>query len=157
MTEENTVSLERIRHILSEIPFFENFTRQQVDFFAKKMSLRFFPKQTCLFKKDDVGDYLFFVVNGEVEVCLESTEQKQIIIACFGPGSCVGEMSILDDYPRSATIIVREPSELLLLSRKRFNSICEEEPAIGLKFLRGLGKTLSARLRKTNGRFADIA
>lgn len=157
MTEENTISLERIQHILSEIPFFEDFTKEQLGFFAKNMSLRFFSGQTCLFKKDDIGDYVFFVVNGKVEVCLESTEQRQLIIACFGPGSCVGEMSILDDYPRSATIIVREPSELLLLSRKRFNSICEEIPAIGLKFLRGLGKTLSTRLRKTNGRFADIA
>lgn len=147
----------RIKHILGEIPFFENFSGDELDFFSKNLSLRYFPAQTVLFKEGDIGDYLFFVVQGMVDVRLESTGSKQVIIATFDEGSCVGEMSIVDDYPRSATIVVTKPSELLLLTRNRFESICQQKPSIGIKFLHGLAKNLSMRLRKMTGRFVDLA
>ena len=147
----------RVKHILSEIPFFEEFSNDELDFFSKSLSLRYFPEQTVLFRKGDIGDYLFFVVGGTVEVRLEQFESKPIIIATFEQGSCVGEMSIVDDYPRSATIVVIAPSELLLLTRNRFESICRENPLIGIKFLRGIARNLSIRLRKTTGRFADLS
>ena len=140
-----------------EIPFFEDFSNEELDFFSTNLSLRSVPAETILFQKGEIGDYLFFVLEGKVEVRLESSDFKQIIIATFDRGCCVGEMSIVDDYPRSATVIVTEAAELLLLTRKRFESICKKDPQIGLKFLRGIAKNLSMRLRKTTGRFADIA
>lgn len=145
-----------VKHILREIPFFEEFSEEELDFFSKKVSLRFFPAQTTLFQKGDIGDYLFFVVEGVVDVGIESANSKQKIIASFGPGSSVGEMSVVDDFPRSANIVVREPSELLILTRTRFEAMCQENKGVGIKFLRGLAKNLSLRLRKSTGRFADM-
>ncbi len=150
-------ALGMISHILRELPFFEDFTDDELDFFSRNVSLRSFPADTVLFQKGEIGDYLFFVLEGMVDVRLESTDSKRLIIASFDRGSCVGEMSIVDDYPRSANIIVTEPSELLLLTRNRFESMCEENPVIGVKFFRGLVKSLSLRLRQTTGRFADVA
>ncbi|MBW1676599.1 MAG: cyclic nucleotide-binding domain-containing protein [Deltaproteobacteria bacterium] len=152
---ENTFS--RIKHILGEIPFFEDFSSDELDFFSRNVSLRYFPAQTVLFREGDIADYLFFVVEGMVDVRVEPTDSKQIIIATFDRGCCVGEMSIVDDYPRSATIVVTKPSELLLVTRNRFESICQENPPVGIKFLHGLARNLSMRLRKTTGRFADLA
>lgn len=146
-----------IHHILREIPFFEEFSDDELDFFSKNASLRYFPEQTILFNEGDIGDYLFFIVEGAVEVRIQPTDSKPIIIATFEYGSCIGEMSIVDDYPRSATIVVTEPSELLILTKNRFESICRKNPEVGIKFLRGLAKNLSVRLRKTTGRFADLA
>lgn len=146
-----------LKHILKEIPFFEEFSDDELDFFSKKVSLRSFPAQTVLFNQGDIGDFLFFVVEGMVDIRLESTDSKQKIIATFGRGSSVGEMSIVEDYPRSANIVVTTPAELLLLTKNRFESICQENPQIGIKFLRGLIKNLSMRLRKSTGRFADMA
>lgn len=148
---------ERIEHLLRENPFFEEFTPSELDYFARQLSLRSFTANTVLFRKGDLGSYLFFIVEGEVEVRLEASDLKQIIIATFERGSCVGEMAIVDDYPRSATIIVTRPSELLLLTRNRFEAICTEQPDLGLKFLKGIARNLSLRLRKTSGRFADLA
>lgn len=158
MDQENMdAQYTRIEHILSENPFFEDFKEDELDFFAKQLSLRSFSAQEILFNKGDIGSYLFFIVNGEVEVRLESSDLKQVIIATFETGSCVGEMALVDDYPRSATIIVTKPSELLILSRSRFDKICDSDPQLGLKFLRGIAQNLSLRLRKTSGRFADLA
>lgn len=148
---------DRIKYILSEIPFFEEFSSDDLDFFSNNLSLRSFPAETVLFRKGDIGDYLFFIVEGSVEVLIETHRNNPLIIATFDRGSCVGEMSIVDEYSRSATIVVKEPSELLLLTRNRFESICKENPPVGIKFLKGIAKNLSTRLRKTTGRFADVA
>jgi CRP/FNR family cyclic AMP-dependent transcriptional regulator len=158
MKQDNSESiLGRIKHILGEIPFFEDFSSDELNFFSRNVSLRYFPAETVLFREGDIGDYLFFIVEGMVDVRLESTESEQKIIASFDRGCCVGEMSIVDDYPRSATIIVTKPSELLFLTRSRLESICQENPSVGIKFLHGLARSLSMRLRKKTGRFADLA
>lgn len=146
----------RIRHVLREIPFFEDFSEDEIDFFSRNVSLCNYPEHTVLFKTGDVADYLFFVVEGLVEVRLGSPESKQIV-ATFDRGCCVGEMSILDDYPRSATIVVTRPAELLIFSREGFEHVCREAPRVGVKFLQGLAKNLSIRLRKATGTFADLA
>ena len=147
----------RIRHTLSEIPFFEEFSGDELDFFSKNVSLRSFPAKNTLFRKGDSGNYLFFVADGVVEVRLESAESSEtVLIAILGQGSCVGEMSIMDEYPRSATIVVKEPSELLVLTKNRFESICKENAPVGIKFLKGITKNLSIRLRRTTGKFFDL-
>ncbi len=146
-----------IEHILKENDFFEDFSEEELHYFSRQLSLRSFEAGTNLFNKGDYGTYLFIVVDGEVEVRLDSHEFKQMIIATFERGSCVGEMSLIDDYPRSASIVVTKPSDLLILSRNRFDTICSESPQVGLKFLRGIAQNLSLRLRKTTGRFADLA
>ena len=147
----------QIIHVLREIPFFSEFTEDEMEFFSKNVSLRYFPEKTVLFSKEDIGDYLFFIVEGTVDIRLESQETKQIVVATLSEGSCVGEMSVIDEYPRSATVVVTNAAELLLLTRNRFDQICGKNPAVGIKFLRGLAKSLSSRLRKTTGRFADLA
>jgi len=158
MKKKNTsLTINRVYHILSELPFFENFSGEELSYFANNLSLRSFPKNTLLFEQNEIGNYLFFVVNGEVEVKIKSQNTQQFVVAKFGPGSSIGEMSLIDDYPRSATIMVSKPSDLLLLTRQCLDRLCSEKPETGLKFLRGLIKTLSNRLRKANGRFADIA
>ena len=146
----------RIKYILGENPFFEDFSSGELDFFSSNVSIRYFLDQTVLFREGDIGDYLFFIVEGAVEVRLESEKSRRLIIGTFERGSCIGEMSIVDDYPRSATVVVKKPSELLLLTRNRFESICREDPSVGIKFLSGLTKNLSLRLRETTGRFADL-
>ena len=148
---------ERVEHILRENPFFEDFEEEEIDFFAKQMSLRSFAVNTVIVQKDELGSFLFFVVDGEVEVRLEGTDLKQIIVATLGRGACAGEMAIIDDYPRSATIVTAKPSELLLLTKSRLESICKESPLLGLKFIKGLTKSLSMKLRQTTGQYADLA
>lgn len=147
---------DRTVHILREIPFFDDFSYEEMALFSKNLSLRYFEASTILFNKGDIGDYLFFVVEGKVEIRLDRADVKNIIVATFTHGSCVGEMAVIDDYPRSAAIAVVEPSELLLLSKHRFEILCRDNPVIALKFIRGIAKNLSARLRKTTGRFADL-
>lgn len=146
----------RIKSILKEISFFEFFTDEELDYFSKQLSLQAVPKDTVLFREGEIGDYLFFIIEGSVEVRLNTTTAK-CVIATYGYGQCVGEMSLVDDYPRSASVIVTEPSELLILTKNKMNSIAKENPIVGAKIFKGLAKNLSIRLRGSTGRFADLA
>lgn len=147
---------DRIKSILKEISFFEYFDDNELDFFSKQLSLQAVPKDTVLFNEEEIGDYLFFIVEGSVEVRLEATHAKQII-ASYGYGHCVGEMALIDDCPRSATVVVTEPSELLILTKKRMEHMVKKNPILGVKIYKGLAKNLSLRLRGTAGRFIDLA
>lgn len=154
MKKDNQYST--VKNILRETSFFEDFSDEELDFIKQYLNLRYFPEKTVLFKEGDIGDYLFFIVEGSVEVRIDSKKTKQFVIAAFSHGACVGEMSIIDDFPRSATIIATEATELLLLTKFRFQKICKDNPDLGIKFLTGIARNLSARLRKTTGRFADV-
>ena len=89
MNKEDTFS--RIKNMMREISFFEEFSDEEIDFFSKNLSLRYFEADTRLFNEGDIGDFLFFIVEGKVEVRLEPTETKNVIVATFTRGSCVAK------------------------------------------------------------------
>ena len=148
---------DRIENILRENPFFEDFDADELDLFAKQMSLRSFPEKTTVVNKGEIGSFLFFVVNGEVEVRLPGNDRKQVILATLKRGDCAGEMSVIDDQPRSATIVSSTNSELLLLTKSRLKAINKENPQLGLKFITGITKSISMKLRQTTSQYVDLA
>jgi CRP/FNR family cyclic AMP-dependent transcriptional regulator len=81
---------------------------------------------------------------------------KQVIIALLGKGSIVGEMSLIDQHPRSATVVAREDSQMVILRREAVESISKKYPHIGIKILKGLNRVLSIRLRQTVDRLIGI-
>lgn len=146
---------ERIKNILAEITFFEDFSSEELDFFSRQLSLRAVPNDTILFRKGDISDYFFFIVEGAVEVRLDASRARSVV-ATFSYGHCVGEMSLVDDFTRTATVYVIEPSELLILTKSKLDSIVKSNPLLGMKIYKGLAKNLSERLRSTTGRFSDV-
>ncbi|MFA6010814.1 MAG: cyclic nucleotide-binding domain-containing protein [Desulfobacteraceae bacterium] len=108
-----------------------------------------------LFKEGDIGDYICFVVEGAVDVLKMSGSGKRAVIATLTRGSTIGEMSIIDNISRSATVRARKDSTLVILSRKGFNAILESHPKIGIKILKGVARLLSLNMRRTSSHLAD--
>lgn len=116
-----------------------------------------YPKGSILFNEGDSGDFIGIVISGRLEV-KKQTEFKghEIVIALLGKGSFVGELSVADQQPRSATVVALEDSKLLILTRETLDSIMEAYPYIGIKILKGLIRILAIRLRKTVERLTII-
>ena len=112
--KENTFT--KIHHILREIPFFEDFSSDELDFFSKKVSLRYFPKKTSLFKEGDIGDYLYIITDGKVEVVKKDGGK----VAELGKGEFFGEIALLNQRTRTATIKCLEPTDVLALRKSDF-------------------------------------
>lgn len=98
-----------------------------------------------LMKEGELGDSLFILVEGEVEV-----RKGRQAIAQLGPGECVGEMALLDSEPRSATVRAAEDVRVLRLDRDAFDELMDGHVDIA----RGVIRVLTRRLRLTTAEAA---
>src|SRR5688500_20328275 len=78
---------------------------------------RSYPKGSVIVFEDDPGDAMYLVAAGQVKVVLIAEDGREVILSVLGEGSCFGEMSVIDEEPRSAHVITREGSNLLVLRR----------------------------------------
>ena len=98
----------------------------------------------------DAGDGCYRVEDGLLKVAMVSRSGSERILALLGPGNIVGELSIIDDLPRSASVVAVRPTSLSFLSRTAFEQFAKEHPEI----YKSLVKLLAARLRETDGTIA---
>lgn len=108
-----------------------------------------------VFEEGDPGDSVCFVVEGSLDVVKTSETGEDIVISTLSKGRSIGEMAVIDDLPRSATVKARTKATLLTLSRENFEYILSEYSNIGVKILKGIARLLSLNLRKTSSRLAD--
>jgi CRP-like cAMP-binding protein len=114
---------------------------------------RHYAKDDVVFHADESGDVFCLIREGQVKVTMISPEGKEIILTMLGPGAFFGEMALLDDEPRSATVVATEPLEVVTIWRSDFLSILQENFSITRKIL----AELSRRLRKMSNRIESLA
>ena len=95
----------------------------------------------ALFEKGDHGDSMYLIRSGVISVQIDRHE-----VARLGARDCIGEMALIDGFPRSATCAVVDDAVLLRIGADDFNLLLDLQPDIAI----GLMRTLSARLRKSN-------
>src|ERR1051325_9647922 len=114
---------------------------------------RRYAKDDVVFHADESGDVFCLIREGEVKVTMISPEGKEIILSMLGPGDFFGEMALLDDEPRSATVIATEPLEVVTIWRSDFLSLLSENFGLTKKVL----AELSRRLRTASNRIGSLA
>ena len=96
-----------------------------------------------VFKAGEAGNVMYIVTDGEVNIMEDS-----ILLETAGPGSLVGEMALIDDEPRSATVVAKTDCRLVPIDRRRFEFMVQETPFFALTVM----KILADRLRRTNAK-----
>ncbi len=114
---------------------------------------RRYAKDDVVFHADESGDIFCLIKEGQVKVTMISPEGKEIILSMLGPGDFFGEMALLDDEPRSATVIATEALEVVTIWRTDFLQILTENFSIAKKVLAELSK----RLRNASNRIESLA
>jgi NTE family protein len=94
-----------------------------------------------LFRQGEPGDSLYVVLTGRLEIVIEGETEK--VIRILGHGDSVGELALLTESPRSASVRARRDSELLVVTREHFAKLLEERP----EFAAGLTRVLGRQLR----------
>ncbi|UCH78579.1 MAG: cyclic nucleotide-binding domain-containing protein [Candidatus Coatesbacteria bacterium] len=102
-----------------------------------------------LFEAGSVGNELFIIKSGRIKV-FRVFDGNEISFAEFGTGDAFGEMSLIDEYPRSASVAALEDCVLLSLDRPSFKNLLGKNPDVGVKLLLGLAEVFSKRMRKTD-------
>lgn len=99
------------------------------------------PKGTVLFREDEHGKEMYVLQSGRVQLS-KTIRGEEEVIAELGPGEFFGEMSILNDKPRSATAVVTEDAQLLALDPKTFEAMIKANTEIAVRMIKKLAKRL---------------
>lgn len=132
--------------LLKTVHLFSSLSRRELDEVAKRTDEVIVPAGTDLARQGAPGNQLFIVLQGAVAV-----RRNNRRVATLGRGEFVGEMSLLDGGPRSATLHTTDETTLLVMSRQDFSKALELMPSMGRKILAGL----SQRLREADRRLYD--
>jgi len=151
-----TESEEATRNFLLNLPLFDAFNIDELDTLAKHMSYVHLKTGEYLFIEGDKGNFMGFVVNGILEVLKKSETGDNIIIARLTKGSSIGEMSIIDKSPRSASVVAKQPAIVVTLTEKGFDILAEKSPALGIKLIQKTARLLSLNMRRTSSKLADL-
>jgi CRP/FNR family cyclic AMP-dependent transcriptional regulator len=154
VTHENKITKDIINYLI-DFPLFDALKGNQLNIVAGHMNYYEIDKGEILFKEGDKGDYICFVLDGVIDVLKKSVTGDSVVIAVLPKGRSFGEMSILDNFPRSATAKARTKSSFLTLTRMSFDKILKDYPQIGITILKGISRILSQNLRQTSSRLAD--
>jgi CRP/FNR family cyclic AMP-dependent transcriptional regulator len=114
---------------------------------------RRYAKDDVVFHADESGDVFCLIKEGQVKVTMISPEGKEIILSLLGPGEFFGEMALIEDEPRSATVVATEALELVTIWRSDFLQILAENFSITKKVL----MEMSHRLRNASNRIESLA
>lgn len=126
----------------------------EVQEFAKHFKVYKLSDGDVFFTEGDPESYMGVLIKGKLVVMKEDAEGVLQKISEIGPGKTVGEMSLIDGEPRSASIYVEEEAFVMILYQGRFNEILLNQPRLGVKLLMYLMRLMSARLRMTSNTVA---
>src|SRR5215208_6376386 len=112
---------------LSSVPMFSGLQRDELLKFAELTRERTYPKGSVILFQGDPGDSLYVLRQGRVKVVLIGEDGREVILGVFEPGAHFGELSLIDDQPRSAHVIAMEESQLLILRREDFRRRVEQK------------------------------
>ena len=145
-----------IGDMLERSDMFRDMTRPNVEIFARYMQAYKAPVGLEVLQEGLRENNMFVIAEGRLDIMKHTGEHNEIKrIATARAGKTVGEMSLLDGLPHSATARVAEPSVLLLLTKKRFEQLIKEQPEVSLKLIRKIASLTSLRLRRTSGVLID--
>jgi CRP/FNR family cyclic AMP-dependent transcriptional regulator len=136
-----------IQDKLSEIDLFAPLPRRVLRKIAEECVTRSYPAGETILRQGEVGLGVFFIERGQVSVRVER-DGEYVTVATLGEDEVLGEISILDDKPRSAEVVCTEATDCVLLTRDRFLSLMDRHPELAVQ----LAVYLSERLRATTER-----
>ena len=148
-------SEEKTRDLILSLPLFDAFKMDELDTLSRHMNYMEILRGDYLFSEGDKGDYMCFVVRGLLDVLKKTTKGDFRVIARLGKGNTIGEMSIIDKSPRSASVVARQPTVVIILTKKGFDILTQKHPTLGVTLLKKIMRLLSLNMRRTTSKLAE--
>jgi CRP-like cAMP-binding protein len=128
---------------LRETSLFHGMPEQAVATVVQKAIVRQLTAGEVLMRRGELGDSLFMIHTGWVKIVTEDSRGEELIINKCGPGETLGEVALLDQGPRSATVIALTESEVFELRSEDFQALLDQRPDLAMALIRDF----SSRLR----------
>ncbi|QHJ00278.1 cyclic nucleotide-binding domain-containing protein [Xylophilus rhododendri] len=139
--------------LLRRVPLFGLLTAEQAQFLSTSVSKRRFRRGEALVERGQRSDAFFVLISGRARVIVADERGREVIFASLRPGDPVGEMSLIDGEPHSATVQAETQTDVLALDREAFLRCLPPEGSVGHAVLVGLVR----RLRKADRSIESLA
>lgn len=140
---------------LEKTKLFDKLNNEEIKLFLERFQKASFNAGDCVFKENDKADTLYIVEKGTVSITkrIIADVEKKLLVA--REGLIFGEFSFMDVGIRSASAVVEEDTDLIILNRSDFDAFIEENPSTGIKLYNNLLYIVVERLRRTNDAYRD--
>jgi len=128
--------------LLAEVPFFEFLSYEERAMLAAQVEVVSFPTGRTIFNYGDPGDSLYVIRSGQVEIFFKDDTGERILLETAGRGAFFGELSLLDNGPRTASVLVTEDLEALRVDRSNLVQLLRMHPTAALDLLAAMGRRL---------------
>ena len=145
------MDIQKEADLLRKVPMFSKLEPSKLKLLAFTSQSLAFDNAEVLFRAGESADAAYVIVEGEVEIVSE-TESGEFVAGVLGKNELVGELGVLTNSPRSATIRARGPAVALRISDEMFLRLLAENPEVALDVMR----QLSDKLVKTHRRYEEL-
>ena len=139
--------------LLRRVPLFSALTPTQSASIADAIIKKRFKRSEIIVEQGKKSDALYIILTGRARVMSTDSRGREVILATLHPGDYIGEMSLIDDEPHSATVRTELQTDVLTLGREAFARCLPENSSMSHNIMRGL----VARLRHADGKIASLA
>jgi CRP/FNR family cyclic AMP-dependent transcriptional regulator len=139
--------------LLRNVPLFSMLPEGQLQLLTQVLSRKAYPKNSTIIAAGDPTDAMYIVVSGRLKVVMSDKQGQEVILAILSQGEFFGEMGLIAQAPRSATVTTIEPCELLTITRADFNKCLQGNFDLTMNVIRGLVK----RLREADKKIGSLA
>ncbi len=142
---------------LRTLPIFDSLSDERLAPIAKAAVLRSVPRGAVVLRAgdetDEHSDSVYLVLVGSLKVLISDEQGREAILSMLGVGELFGEMGVIDDHPRSASVVAVESSELVVIAKNDFKRCLAENVDVSLFIMR----SLSRRLRRADRNIESLA
>jgi len=124
---------------LARVPLFASLSKKDLKKISSLATRLDLPAGKELTHQGSVGNEFLVVLDGEVDVMIDGD-----VVATRGPGDYFGEIALLDDRPRTATVVAKTPVSIEVIGRREFKALIEDQPEIAQQLLTTMAQRLAA-------------
>jgi len=128
--------------LLKHVELFKHLTDQQLAELAAQAREINFRKNAVLMTEGDTGETMYVINTGSVKVYVSDDEGRELVLYQQGKGAVIGDIALLDDEPRSASVSTLEPSTALMIGKQAFLDCLRSSPEMAINIIRSLTQRL---------------
>jgi len=131
---------EKVVGFLARVPLFQGLRMRQLERLARRLVTREYPANHVIVAQGKGGEGFFIIESGQAQVVRERADGEKVVVNSFGPMDFFGELALLDDGPRTASVITTEPTRCLALTRWDFLAVLREDVEMAITILEELAR-----------------
>ena len=130
---------------LASVPLFQGLSKRHLTQLARRFYPRSYKAGDAMVSQGKGGEGMFTIISGGAEAVIETADGTKTVVNTFGPANFFGEIAMLDDGPRTASVIATQETECLVLPRSDFIAVMQNDADMATE----IAMALAQRLRRT--------